>query len=143
MYPVWDGGPDPRPKWPDTAPPTPIVIYPVYGNFCGPQTGPGPYKPTDTAIDPLDSCCKQHDRCWAQHKCTFPKGSWIIPWGHCHDCNVTLATCMSKVNCSAPGTLNILGCSLLKSYVICGNSFIDDPELCGDRTAGQRACENW
>jgi RHS repeat-associated protein len=102
------------PLWPDESAygyvggmPTMVVdpsgkasVPPVYGNYCGPQSGKYSYPPTDPTrpapIDPLDACCQRHDDCFFHNGCNVCNQ---IVKAACRMCNRDLCYCAASVVC--------------------------------------------
>jgi len=70
-------------------PPAQIIIDPVYGKYCGPQTIPG----SGPGVNAVDECCRVHDDCFADCDCT----AWN-QWKNrdCKCCNGDLCLCLEK-----------------------------------------------
>jgi RHS repeat-associated protein len=66
-----------------------------YGRYCGPQMR----DPHLRGIDPLDSCCKDHDDCWDRciPKC---KVTNQLDYQCCRICTLILCACASLANCN-------------------------------------------
>ena len=70
-------------------------IEPAYGSYCGPQTVDGHGR----GIDPLDECCRIHDKCFEDarpHCTTF--NQWTR--NDCKACNAGLCSCAKKASCN-------------------------------------------
>lgn len=99
------------PKWQ----PAPQGIPPIYGNYCGPQSGDYAYSQIKVLfldisirpgpIDEVDSCCQQHDDCFANHKCTAMNQATSH---ECKACNIQLCKCLLTANCKGNPVCNIM-----------------------------------
>ena len=74
------------PIQPPQPPPPPCIEW--YGNWCGPGWSgglcPGQVGPPAPAVDAQDSCCEDHDNCYASNNCTCP----------CKVCDDVMCTCL-------------------------------------------------
>jgi RHS repeat-associated protein len=90
-------------------PTKPVGIPPIYGNYCGPQSGPWGYgwKPGEIhppAHDELDSCCMDHDKCFEDHGCNVFNQTFRIS---CRLCTSSLCSCLTVANCHWSPACNI------------------------------------
>ena len=90
-----------------------FTLYPVYGNFCGPQTIDGTSLGSGNPVDQVDACCRNHDGCFAQWGCT---GFNQFSNQHCADCSIALCNCLKRSTCGKFDLLCILNRQIFELY---------------------------
>jgi RHS repeat-associated protein len=93
----------------------------VYGNWCGAGPVIAPGAPGPAPIDDLDSCCRDHDRCY--DRCGVA-GVWGVLGGNAcaRACDRVLCFCADRANCRWK-----IGCNCFRVVVIdifCLNGFL-------------------
>jgi len=89
-------------------------VAPVYGNYCGPQSGVYAYPPCDhnrpDPVDCLDTCCQQHDDCFGASNCTLWNQLFSLD---CRLCTCLLCACAARCNCGWS-----LGCNIMQTIIL-------------------------
>ncbi|MBI1756899.1 MAG: hypothetical protein HYR64_07320 [Fimbriimonas ginsengisoli] len=84
-----------------------ISIRPVYGNYCGPQSGDYGWHWYDAsrpwAKDAMDAACRKHDDCWEKIGCNAANQLWRID---CAACTQVLCDDLKQVDCVSDQNCN-------------------------------------
>lgn len=89
-----------QPPGPPMPPLLDTVWQSTYGHYCGVELWKR-NPPGRTPLDPLDTCCQEHDYCYLRNKCPSPGLFGVFSYWSpaCKKCDPNFCACMKDVRC--------------------------------------------